>query len=64
MEVEWAQFGKEDNAWEDLARTWDAAPQFVKSEWRELGLRRGMRTKLERQCGISRELRVGRSGMF
>ena len=32
---------------------WDAAPQFVKSGLLKLGLKRGVRTKRERQCGIT-----------
>ena len=36
VEVVWAGFGTEDNTWEDQAKIWGAAPQFVKSELREL----------------------------
>ena len=53
VEVEWARFDTEDNTWEDLAKIWGAAPQFVKSELRKLRLKRGVRTKLKRQCGIT-----------
>ena len=38
VEVEWVGFDKEENTWEELSKMWDAAPQFVKSELRRLGL--------------------------
>ena len=53
VKVEWVGFGKEHNTWEELAQIWDAAPQFVKSELCELGLKRGVRAKLKRQCGTT-----------
>ena len=31
-EVEWGGFDKEENTWENLAKIWDAAPQFAKSD--------------------------------
>ena len=51
MEVEWVEFDK--NTWEDLAKIWDAAPQFVKSELRKFGLKRGVRMQLKQQYGIT-----------
>ena len=36
-------FYKEDNTWEDLAKTWDAAPQLMKSELHKLGFVTGSR---------------------
>ena len=51
--MEWVGFDKEANTWEDLAKIWDAAPQFVKSELRKLGLKRGVRTQLKQQHGIT-----------
>ena len=51
-EVEWAGFDKE-NTWEDLAKIWDAAPQFVKSKLRKLGFKRGVRTQLKQHYGIT-----------
>ena len=53
VEVEWAGFDTGEKTWEDLAKLWAAAPQFVKSELRKLRLKRGVRTKLKRQCGIT-----------
>ena len=53
VEVEWAGFDTENNTREDLAKIWGAAPQFMKSEWCMLRLKRGVRTKLNRQCGIT-----------
>ena len=53
VEVEWAGFDTEENTLEDVAKIWGAAPQFVKSELRKLRLKRGVRTKLKRQCGIT-----------
>ena len=32
VEVEWGGFDKEENTWENLAKIWDAAPQFAKSD--------------------------------
>ena len=52
VEVEWVGFGKEENTWEDLAKIRDAAPQFVKTELRKLGLKRGVRERLQQQYGI------------
>ena len=52
MEVEWVGFDKE-NIWEDLAKIWDAAPQFVKSELRKLGFKRGVPTQPKKQYGIT-----------
>ena len=52
-EVEWVGFDRVQNTWEDLAKIWDAAPQFVKSELRKLGLKRGVRTQLKQQHGIT-----------
>ena len=51
VEVEWVEFDK--NTWEDLAKIWDAAPQFVKSELRKFGLKRGVRMQLKQQYGIT-----------
>ena len=53
LEVEWAGFDTEENTWEDLAKIWGAAPQFVKSELRKLRLKRRVRTKLKRKYGIT-----------
>ena len=53
VEVEWIGFDTEENSWEDLATIWGAAPQCVKSELRKLRLKRRLRTKLKRQCGIN-----------
>ena len=53
VEVAWVGFDQEENTWEDLAKIWDAAPQFVKSELRKLGLKRGVRTQLKQQHGIT-----------
>ena len=39
VDVEWVGFDRKDSTWEDL-KIWDAAPQFVKSELRKLGLKR------------------------
>ena len=52
MEVEWVGFDKE-NIWGDLAKIWDTAPQFVKSELRKLGLKRGVPTQPKKQYGIT-----------
>ena len=52
VEVEWVGFNKE-KTWEDLAKTWGVALQFVKSELRKLGLRRGVWTQLKQQYGIT-----------
>ena len=53
MEVEWAVIDTEENTWEDLAKIWGATPQFVKSELRKIRVKREVRTKLKRQCGIT-----------
>ena len=53
VEVEWVGFDKEENTLKDLAKIWDATPQFVKSELRKLGLKRGVRTQLKQQYGIT-----------
>ena len=53
VEIVWVGFDKEENTWEDLAKIWDAAPQFVKSELRKLGLKRGVWTQLKQQHGIT-----------
>ena len=37
VEVEWVGFDKEENTWEDLAKIWIAAPQFVESVEIEAG---------------------------
>ena len=52
-EVEWVGFDKEENMWEDLEKIWDAALQFVRSELRKLGLKRGVRTQLKQKYGIT-----------
>ena len=52
MGAEWVKFDKE-NTWEDLAKMWDAAPDFVKSELRKLGLKGGVRSQLKQQYGIT-----------
>ena len=52
-EVEWVGFDKEENTLKDLAKIWDATLQFVKSELRKLGLKRGVRTQLKQQYGIT-----------
>ena len=52
MNVEWAGVDKE-NTWEDLAKIWDATLQFVKSELRKLGLKRGVRTQLKQPYGFT-----------
>ena len=49
VEVGWVGFDEEENTWEDLAKIWDVAPHFVKSELRKLGLKRGERTQLKQQ---------------
>ena len=53
VEVEWVGFDKEENTLKDLAKIWDATLQFVKSELRKLGLRRGVWTQLKQQYGIT-----------
>ena len=47
VEVQWVGFDKKYNMWENLAKIWDTAPQFVKSELRKLRLNRGVRTHLK-----------------
>ncbi|CAB1118760.1 unnamed protein product [Ectocarpus sp. CCAP 1310/34] len=37
-EVIWVALDKEKNAWEELSKIWDAAPQFRESKLRRLGL--------------------------
>ena len=44
---------KEENKSEDLAKISDAVPQFVKSELRELGLKRGVRLQPKQQYGMT-----------
>ena len=53
VEVEWVGFDKEENTWEELSKMWDAAPQFVKSELRRLGLPKKVRAQLKQQYGIA-----------
>ena len=47
VELEWVGFNKEENTREDLAKIWDAASQFVKSELYKLGLKRGVRSQFK-----------------
>ena len=49
VEVGWVGFDEEENTWEDLAKIWDAAPLFMKSERRKLRLKWGVRTQLKQQ---------------
>ena len=52
VDIEWVGFDKE-NIWGDLAKIWDTALQFVKSELRKLGLKRGVPTQPKKQYGIT-----------
>ena len=53
VEVEWVRFDNEDNTWKDPAKIWHAAPPFVTSELRKLVLKRGVRTQLKQQYGMT-----------
>ena len=50
-EIEWVGFDK--RRIRGIAKIWDAAPQFVKSELCKLGLKRGVRTQLKQQYAIT-----------
>ena len=47
VEVERAGFDTEENTWEDLAKIWGAAPQFVKSELRKVKTKTGSEDEAE-----------------
>lgn len=52
MKVGWFDFDKEENTRVALAKMWDAASQFVKSELRKLGIKRSVRAQLKQHYSI------------
>ena len=53
IKLEWVGFDKGESSWKPLANIWDGAPQFVKSELRELRLDQGVRSPSQTFYGIS-----------